>query len=105
MPGVAVINQALARKYFPGEDPIGQRIANDEGGIPSTWEIVGVVDDLREGPLDVDICPRSISPLTRRATALSPLPCVRSKTRGAPPELVSTLHRIDRTWVYPAKRP
>jgi hypothetical protein len=50
--GVAVINQALAQKYFPGEDPVGKRIANDEGGQSSLWEIVGVVDDVREGPLD-----------------------------------------------------
>ncbi len=31
-PGVAVINQTLAQKYFPGQDPIGQSIADDEGG-------------------------------------------------------------------------
>ena len=53
-PGVAVINQSLARRYFPGEDPIGQKLADDEGGRPSEWEIVGVVDDIREGPLDAD---------------------------------------------------
>lgn len=34
-PGVAVINQSLARKYFPDQNPIGQQIANDEGGRPS----------------------------------------------------------------------
>ena len=61
-PGVAVINQALARKYFPGEDPIGQRIADDEGGRPSAWEIVGVVDDVREGPLDVGYLARGVFP-------------------------------------------
>ena len=64
-PGVAVINQALAKKYFPGEDPIGQRIADDEGGRPSAWEIVGVVDDVREGPLDVDISPTEYFPINQ----------------------------------------
>ena len=40
-PGVAVINESLARKFFPGEDPVGQKIANDEGGRDTEWEIVG----------------------------------------------------------------
>ena len=64
-PGVAVINQALAQEYFPGEDPIGQRIANDEGGRPSVWEIVGVVDDVREGPLDVKTWPVEYFPINQ----------------------------------------
>ena len=64
-PGVAVINQALARKYFPGEDPIGQRIANDESGHAAVWEIVGVVDDVREGPLDVETWPAEYFPINQ----------------------------------------
>jgi hypothetical protein len=48
-PKVAIINQALARKYFGGEDPIGQRIGDTDLSPKSLKEIVGVVDDVREG--------------------------------------------------------
>ena len=50
-PRVLVINEALAKKYFPNEDPIGKRIAVTwfEGEID---EIVGVVGDIKEGALD-----------------------------------------------------
>ena len=42
---VAVINQELARTYFAGEDPIGQRIALARAPDSTTtwWTIVGVV--------------------------------------------------------------
>jgi predicted permease len=95
-PGVAVINRALARKYFPGQNPLGQRIANDEGGRPSVWEIVGVVDDVREGPLDVDTWPAEYFPInqaTQRPFTLA----VRTRQDAATllPLLVSTLHQID----------
>jgi macrolide transport system ATP-binding/permease protein len=95
-PGVAVINQVLARKYFPGQDPIGQRIADDEGGRPSVWEIVGVVDDVREGPLDVDTWPVEYFPINQTRDNYFTLAV---RTRQEPgtllPELVSTLHQID----------
>jgi len=42
-PGVAIVNEALARKLWPGEDPIGQRIAF--GGEKTTGEVIGVVKD------------------------------------------------------------
>jgi putative ABC transport system permease protein len=46
-PFVVVINETFEREHFPGEDPIGQRIAYDRAAGPnSTWyEIVGVVGD------------------------------------------------------------
>jgi len=44
--GVVIINQALQRRYFPGEDPIGKRI--NLGGYDNLWgEIIGVVGDVR----------------------------------------------------------
>lgn len=47
---VLLINETLANKHFPNEDPIGKRIAVSwfEGEIE---EIVGVVGDIREGAL------------------------------------------------------
>ena len=95
-PGVAVINQVLARKYFPGQDPIGQRIADDEGGVPTTWEIVGVVDDVREGPLDVVTWPTEYFPLNQTRDHSFSLVVRTSQDAGAVlPVLVSALHQID----------
>jgi macrolide transport system ATP-binding/permease protein len=48
---VAIINQAMAEKFFGGKDPIGQRIRNT-GGTGPTLEVVGIVRDIKEGPLD-----------------------------------------------------
>jgi macrolide transport system ATP-binding/permease protein len=95
-PGVVVINQALARKYFPGEDPIGQRIANDESGRPSTWEIVGVVDDVREGPLDVETWPAEYFPINQTHDHYFSL-AVRTRQDAGTllPVLVDTFHQID----------
>jgi macrolide transport system ATP-binding/permease protein len=94
--GVAVINQTLAKKYFPNEDPIGQKIGNSEGGHPSVWEIVGVVDDVREGPLDVETWPAEYFPLNQTRDHSFSLAV---RTRQDPATLlallVSTLHEID----------
>ncbi len=96
VPGVAVINQTLARKYFPGEDPIGKRIADDEGGLPTTWEIVGVVDDVREGPLDVDTWPVEYFPINQtRDHSFSLVVRTRQEAGTVLPLLVSALHQID----------
>ncbi|MEK6321100.1 MAG: ABC transporter permease [Acidobacteriota bacterium] len=44
---VAIINQEMAEKYFPDEDPIGKRIHVTQG--PETFrEIVGIVGDVKQ---------------------------------------------------------
>lgn len=46
-PHVVVINETMARRYWPGEDPIGQRITNDNRHPEKTdwFTIVGIVRD------------------------------------------------------------
>src|SRR6185436_4689687 len=56
-PQVVVINQTLAKKYFPGEDPVGQRFGDTQLTPKSIKEIVGIVDEIREGPLESEIWP------------------------------------------------
>jgi predicted permease len=48
---VAIINETAARRYFPGENPIGRSIAVGGASSPAE-EIVGIVADIREGPPD-----------------------------------------------------
>ncbi len=63
-PPVVVINEALAKQYFPGEEPIGQRIAFDR--VPdsnSVWRtIVGVVGNERQGSLALPARPEIFAP-------------------------------------------
>ncbi|MDQ3802555.1 MAG: ABC transporter permease, partial [Acidobacteriota bacterium] len=47
-PNVAVINQAMARRIFPGEDPVGRRVTVMYLEERVTLEIVGVVADSRQ---------------------------------------------------------
>ena len=50
---VAMVNEHFANRFFPGVDPLGQRIAFDElipgkpRGKPLEWQIVGVFHDVR----------------------------------------------------------
>jgi putative ABC transport system permease protein len=48
-----IINDALARQHFPGEDPIGRRISY-EWDQSISGEIIGVVGSVREDALDVE---------------------------------------------------
>ena len=52
-PGVVVVNEAFARKFFSGEDPIGRRIRPGNRQSMAPWlTVVGVVRDVRSDGLD-----------------------------------------------------
>jgi len=50
-PQVVIINQSMAREYFPGQDPIGQQLTYITHNVYPI-EIVGIVEDIQEGQLD-----------------------------------------------------
>jgi predicted permease len=51
-PPVAIINESMARQYWPGQNPLGRRF--QLGRVADVWfTIVGVVDDVRQAGLDV----------------------------------------------------
>jgi macrolide transport system ATP-binding/permease protein len=62
-PRVAIINHAFAKRYFPGEDPIGKQLNLMDNQPPAT--IVGIVEDLKEGPLDAAAQPVIYSPFSQ----------------------------------------
>ncbi|MCS6806170.1 MAG: ABC transporter permease, partial [Blastocatellia bacterium] len=65
-PGAVIINEAMARRYWREENPLGQRIrlaiSFGEPGEPESYEIVGVVGDVHERGLDTEAKPHLYVP-------------------------------------------
>ena len=95
-PKVAIINQALAKKYFPGEDPIGKVIGDTELTQKSLKQIVGIVDDVREGALDAEIWPAEYLPFNQNPGTYMCLVVRTSQSEQSTlPPLVAAIHDID----------
>ena len=63
-PLVLVVNEAMARELWPGEDPLGKRLAFDPEG---PWhEVVGVVGDTRDQGLEAPADPAIYAPLAQK---------------------------------------
>lgn len=95
-PLVTIINRALARQYFPGEDPVGKKFGDIELTPKSLREIVGVVDDVKEGSLDSEIWPAEYDPINQNAdTYVSLVVRTLQDEKLVLPSLVGAIHEID----------
>jgi macrolide transport system ATP-binding/permease protein len=95
-PHVAIINQALAYRYFPGEDPIGKKIGDDDLSPDSVREVVGVVNDIREGALDAEIWPAIYYPFDQNPAPEFNLVVRAWGSESAQlPSLVAAVHEVD----------
>jgi macrolide transport system ATP-binding/permease protein len=94
-PLVIVVNQAFAKQYFPGEDPLGREIT-PLGPTPTPTRIVGIVADIREGPLDAPIPPVIYVPFNQSPDRVFSL-VVRSSLdeRSLLPALAATVRQLD----------
>ncbi|MFP5261703.1 MAG: ABC transporter permease [Blastocatellia bacterium] len=69
-PGRIIINDTMARRFWPDEDPIGQRISigmSTDEDEPALWEIVGIVGDVRHASLDAEPAPEMYVPHSQQS--------------------------------------
>jgi putative ABC transport system permease protein len=93
-PRVAVVNDALARKHWPHESPIGRRVSfsTDE---PHWYEIVGVAGNIKHRALDAADRPELYVPYRQplfSGWTVRPMYVV-VRTAGDPPSNVATIRR------------
>ena len=99
-PLVAIVNNAFAREYYPGEDVLGRRVRWASGD--GTWiTIVGVVADVRGLSLDQDEVPAVHMPYAQEINAWRRWMDVAIRADGNPGALAPVLRRevlaVDRT--------
>jgi putative ABC transport system permease protein len=67
-PGVIVVNEALAKRFFPNEDPVGKRIRIGVLDANAPWlTIVGVTADVKQRGLDQPTRPEFFRPYNQAA--------------------------------------
>jgi predicted permease len=95
-PRVTVINEALAQKYFPAEDPIGKSIGEGDLAPKFMRQIVGVVANVREGAVDDAVWPTEYFSMYHETDTLFSVVVRTSQDENAMlPSIVGTLHQID----------
>jgi predicted permease len=86
-PKVLLVNEALARKHFPGEDPVGRRLSIGLNGI--NGEVVGVVGDVRHRRLNTTPGPEYYVPF--RQVPFDTMSLAVRTTSGDPAALASSV--------------
>jgi macrolide transport system ATP-binding/permease protein len=95
-PRVTIINQTLARRYFPGEDAVGKTISDIRLSPKSMRQVVGVIADVREAALDADPSPAEYFPMDAGPDASFDLAVrTRGDEKSILPELVKTLRNLN----------
>lgn len=95
-PKVIVINRAFAKKYFPGEDPLGKKVGNGELKPDSLREIIGVIEDVRDSSLDEEIWPAEYKPFAQEpSTYYSLLARTSQDEKALLPQIVAAVRKVD----------
>jgi putative ABC transport system permease protein len=92
-PRVMLINRVLVRSGFLGQRPLGKKVYVGFTGT-APWEIVGIVDDVREGSLDQEPDPQIFVDYRQLPDRQPPYYAVRVNT--APASIVSSIREIIR---------
>ena len=73
-PRVAIINEAMAQRLWPGRDPVGERFKLGPADSRNPWvTVVGVVADMRRQGLENAPIPQMFEPLAQNPSRLAML--------------------------------
>jgi len=96
-PHVTVISESMARRDFPGEDPLGRRVSfGPQGGNADWHEIIGIVDDVRHDSMRETPFPRAYDLFGQHA-GMSAFAAVRTARSAEQviPEVRAILRELD----------
>jgi predicted permease len=95
-PGVAIVSTSVAHALWPGEDPLGKRLALVEKPAAQDWlAVVAVVDDIRQSSLKQAVVPTVYRPIwqTDRPSFLSHMNFV-ARSDGDPMALAPVVRAV-----------
>jgi len=88
---VVLVSESLARRYWPNQDPIGKRLKWGPPPSEDPWlTVVGVVGDVKQGPLDADTTYHTYEPFLQQKSLFNSLN-VTVRAVGEPANLASSL--------------
>jgi predicted permease len=96
-PVPVIVNESYARKYFAGEAVIGRRLSTTSRGRPVSYEIVGLVGDVRDGSVRGATSPFLFTPMAE------PDGTIQVRTR-LDPRVIADRVREELTLVHPSLR-
>jgi putative ABC transport system permease protein len=96
-PAVAIINRAMAAKYWPNQNPLGQRLKIGSYDGKENWKtIVGIVGDIRQHRLSKPPAPIFYSPYAQDPwTFMTVVARTANPPASAASALISTIHDVD----------
>lgn len=91
---VVVVNHTLARQLFSGENPIGKHLAYKDAH--DTMEIIGEIEDIKEGPLDTSSRPVIYVPFNQDSSRSFYLVVRTTQAETSLlPAIAAAVHRLD----------
>ncbi|MBZ5677401.1 MAG: ABC transporter permease [Acidobacteriia bacterium] len=97
-PNVCVVNEAFAKQFFEGRNPIGRSVTSAEEHERMTCQVVGVAKNARTQKLRRDAKPRCyLAAMQSPSDAESPTILIRTAT-GPAPVLAAVRQTIQRTY-------
>lgn len=95
-PGVTIINETMASRYFPGEDPTGKRITL--AGPTGPWlNIIGIVKDVKHTDLAAPAYPQMYATYRQNPSRLlSIVARTNGPTTGMPASIRELIRSLDR---------